>query len=302
MDDAATDILYLGKNKLPFDAPRGIKLLFDYDVWKKLNDMVEGFPLLNISQYLNEKDLSPTLNFLSVGLNSLSTELIDKIKKDDKTVIILETSNDHGMAEQRRLFFEFIEQKINNPVIIKRNYIHITYDEFRLYASTDFGALLIDGLGDGVWVGNSEINSSKGISSDSYIKRLTLAEESYKKFINRTLFGILQAARVRISKTEYIACPSCGRTLFDLQETTEFIRRRTEHLKGVKIAVMGCIVNGPGEMADADYGYVGSGVDKITLYRAREIVKRNIPTSGAVDALIELIKEDGIWIKPSQGF
>ena len=112
------------------------------------------------------------------------------------------------------------------------------------------------------------------------------------------MFGVLQAARVRISKTEYIACPSCGRTLFDLQETTEMIRKRTEHLKGVKIAIMGCIVNGPGEMADADYGYVGSGVGKITLYREKNIVKRNITAKNAVDSLINLIKEDGNWVVP----
>ena len=129
---------------------------------------------------------------------------------------------------------------------------------------------------------------------------MTFVKESKEKFINRTLFGILQAARTRISKTEYIACPSCGRTLFDLQETTEMIRKRTEHLKGVKIAIMGCIVNGPGEMADADYGYVGSGIDKITLYRGKDIVKRNIPSAQAVDELIDLIREDGNWSEPDR--
>ena len=135
------------------------------------------------------------------------------------------------------------------------------------------------------------------VEAVKYAKSFVNTKESTQKIINRTLFGILQAARVRISKTEYIACPSCGRTLFDLQETTEMIRKRTEHLKGLKIAVMGCIVNGPGEMADADYGYVGSGVDKITLYKEKEIVKRNVPASGAVDELIELIKADGNWLE-----
>ena len=302
MDDAAADILYLGNYKLPFNAPQGLKLLFDYDTWTLLEGMDGCFPLLNIDQYLSEKELSSTLNFLTLDLNSLSTELIDKIKKDDKTVPIVETKNNHGMAEQRRLFYEFIEQKISNPVIIKREYSNLTHDEFRLYASTDFGTLLIDGLGDGVWAGYLDISDEDEKISDGNNKSLNFIKESQQKFINRTLFGILQAARVRISKTEYIACPSCGRTLFDLQETTEFIRRRTEHLKGVKIAIMGCIVNGPGEMADADYGYVGSGVDKITLYREKEIVKRNIPANNAVDALIGLIKEDGIWFDPSESF
>ena len=152
------------------------------------------------------------------------------------------------------------------------------------------GALLIDGFGDGVWL-TTEIEKSDSNKTSN----LTFVKESKEKFINRTLFGILQATRTRISKTEYIACPSCGRTLFDLQETTEMIRKRTEHLKGVKIAIMGCIVNGPGEMADADYGYVGSGADKITLYKGKDIVKRSVQSSQAVDELIELIKEDGNW-------
>jgi (E)-4-hydroxy-3-methylbut-2-enyl-diphosphate synthase len=302
VDDAAADTLYLGKNKLPFDTPRGLKPLFDCDTWKQLKDIDEGFPVLTVEQYLGEARLSSTLNFLTINLNSLNSELINKLKNDDKTVIVAETSNLHGMAEKRRLFFELIEQKVKNPVIIKRDYYHITKDEFRLYGSTDLGGLLIDGLGDGVWVGKLDLGGEDDKSNDDEQKSRTFVKESKQEFINRTLFGILQAARVRISKTEYIACPSCGRTLFDLQETTEFIRRRTEHLKGVKIAVMGCIVNGPGEMADADYGYVGSGVDKITLYREKNIVKRNIPTKDAVDALIDLIKEDRVWVEPAESF
>jgi (E)-4-hydroxy-3-methylbut-2-enyl-diphosphate synthase len=199
------------------------------------------------------------------------------------------------MAEQRRFFFELISHGIKNPVIIKRDYQNISLDEIRLYSSTDLGALLLDGLGDGVWL-TSETNSDTSKNED----KLTLVKESKEKFINRTLFGILQATRTRISKSEYIACPSCGRTLFDLQETTEMIRKRTEQLKGVKIAIMGCIVNGPGEMADADYGYVGSGVDKITLYRGKDIIKRSVPSTDAVDELIALIKEDGNWSEPAE--
>jgi (E)-4-hydroxy-3-methylbut-2-enyl-diphosphate synthase len=117
------------------------------------------------------------------------------------------------------------------------------------------------------------------------------------QFSNDTAFGILQATRTRITKTEYISCPSCGRTLFDLQETTALIRKRTDHLKGVKIGIMGCIVNGPGEMADADYGYVGSGKGKITLYKGKEVVKRGVPSEDAVDELINLIRNDGNWIE-----
>ena len=149
-----------------------------------------------------------------------------------------------------------------------------------LYPATDIASLLIDGLGDGVWITTED------------------SPEISVKIINRISFGVLQAARVRISKTEYIACPSCGRTLFDLVETTDKIRKRTEHLKGVKIAIMGCIVNGPGEMADADYGYVGSGPGKITLYRGKDVVKKSVTSEQAVDELIRIIKADGIWIEP----
>jgi len=296
MEDAAADIIYLGENTLPFACPSGLKIIYDYDYWKVHRKNDEGFPLLTKEQYLNGEELSTKLNFLLLDLNSLTENLIKKLKSDDKIVLIAGTKNKHGMAEQRRFFFELIQLDIKHPVIIKRDYENVSPDQLRIYSSTDFGALLIDGFGEGVWVGNNHF-SYNNTTNNKYVKSFVNAKESTQKIINRTLFGILQAARVRISKTEYIACPSCGRTLFDLQETTEMIRKRTEHLKGLKIAVMGCIVNGPGEMADADYGYVGSGVDKITLYKEKEIVKRNIPASGAVNELIELIKADGKWLE-----
>jgi (E)-4-hydroxy-3-methylbut-2-enyl-diphosphate synthase len=183
------------------------------------------------------------------------------------------------MAEQRRVFYELILRGIKNAVIIKRDYKDTGEENFRLYGATDAGGLLIDGFGDGIW-----------LTAEN-------KKEKLKEFINRTSFGILQATRTRISKTEFIACPSCGRTLFDLVEVTGKIRNRTGHLKGVKIAIMGCIVNGPGEMADADYGYVGSGPGRITLYRGKEVVRRNIKSDDAVDQLIEVIKEDGNWFE-----
>ena len=149
-------------------------------------------------------------------------------------------------------------------------------EDFQLYAATDFGGLLIDGFGEGIWADAPEISLPVLLS---------------------TSFGILQATRSRISKTEYISCPSCGRTLFDLQVTTQMIRSRTDHLKGLKIAIMGCIVNGPGEMADADYGYVGTGPGKITLYRGKEVVKKNVNSDNALDELIGIIREDGNWVE-----
>ena len=187
----------------------------------------------------------------------------------------METDNEAAMPELRKLYFNLIDSEIKNPVVLKRDYRNISEVKGQLYAATDCGGLLVDGFGDGIL-----------ISFDN----LSIA--------NSTSFGILQAARTRMSKTEYISCPSCGRTLFDLQETTAMIRKYTDHLKGVKIGIMGCIVNGPGEMADADYGYVGIGKDKIALYRGQNVVKKSVHADNAVNELIELIKEDGRWSEP----
>jgi (E)-4-hydroxy-3-methylbut-2-enyl-diphosphate synthase len=181
------------------------------------------------------------------------------------------------MAELRRVFIELMNERIDVPVIVKRSYSGLDDEDLTLYSATDIGGLLLDGLGDGVW-----------INADNSIE-----------VINRVSFGILQATRTRISKTEYISCPSCGRTQFDLQETTAMIKKRTDHLKGVKIAIMGCIVNGPGEMADADYGFVGSGPDWVSLYRGKDVIERGIPYPEALDKLIAIMKEDGIWVEPA---
>jgi (E)-4-hydroxy-3-methylbut-2-enyl-diphosphate synthase len=165
---------------------------------------------------------------------------------------------------------------ITNPVILRYDYKIEDQEKFQLYCSSDAGNQFIDGFGDGIWISGNQSSN----------------------FLNDLSFGILQATRTRISKTEYISCPSCGRTLFDLQETTAKIRSKTAHLKGLKIGIMGCIVNGPGEMADADYGYVGTGLGKIHLYKEKEVVRKNVSENDAVDALIDLIKENGDWIEP----
>jgi (E)-4-hydroxy-3-methylbut-2-enyl-diphosphate synthase len=222
---------------------------------------------------------------------------VEKLKNEMTTVIVVDSENLHAMPEQRRFFCELLLRNIPNPVIIKRTYNNITFEDFIFYSSTDFGALLIEGFGDGVWAECSFIEKDE--PDNVFVKSFVQMNERSEKTINKILFGILQAARTRISKTDYIACPSCGRTLFDLQVTTDLIRKKTEHLKGVKIAIMGCIVNGPGEMADADYGYVGSGIDKITLYKGKEIVRRNIPAMNAVECLIEIIRENNDWQEPN---
>jgi (E)-4-hydroxy-3-methylbut-2-enyl-diphosphate synthase len=229
------------------------------------------------SEIFTAKQISNTLNFVAVEIQSLTNEFIAKISEIKTVVLILDTFSSHGMAEQRALMVKLMALGCDLPVIIKRNYKDLSESDMQLYASTDFGALFLDGFGDGTWLKTENCGGAA--------------------IVNSTTFGILQATRNRISKTEYISCPSCGRTLFDLQETTAKIRKRTQHLKGVKIGIMGCIVNGPGEMADADYGYVGVGVGKITLYKGKEVVKKNIPSEEAVDALIGLIMEHGDWVE-----
>jgi len=273
--DAASDYVFLGDKELDFELPGTLSVIYNYATWlthKKKN----SYPFLTVKEYLEKKDLSGELNIIYLELKDLSEELIQHINKDNTAVLLINTHNKHGVAEQRKLFVELIKADNNSPVIIRRTYANLTENQLQLNAATDMGALLIDGLGDGVFI------AAENCGGD--------------KIINATAFGILQAARTRISKTEYISCPSCGRTLFDLQETTAKIRAVTDHLKGIKIGIMGCIVNGPGEMADADYGYVGTGVGKITLYKEKEVVKRNIPEAAAVNSLINLIKEHGDWV------
>jgi (E)-4-hydroxy-3-methylbut-2-enyl-diphosphate synthase len=182
------------------------------------------------------------------------------------------------------MFIELEENDIKNPVVIICDSNDDTMDESLIHYAIETGALLLEGFGNGICLGYH------------YDDKNRLPDN---KQMNSIAFGILQATRTRISKTEYISCPSCGRTLFDLQETTAKIRAVTNHLKGVKIAIMGCIVNGPGEMADADFGYVGSGTGKITLYRGKEIIKRSVPEEIAVEELINLLKESEAWVEPA---
>ncbi len=276
--DMACDYIFLGDRFIDFEIPGTLGLIFNHATWLKHKDKPRTYPFIVPKDYLAGVESSNHLNFIYTQLKDISDEFINKLNLDSTAVLLIDTYNDHGLAEQRRLFVELINRECHVPVVIGRAYADLTSDQLQLYAATDLGGLLIDGLGDGVFIAAEHCGSDK--------------------MINETAFGILQATRTRISKTEYISCPSCGRTLFDLQETTAKIRSRTSHLKGIKIGIMGCIVNGPGEMADADYGYVGSGPGRITLYRGKEVVKRNVPTPQAVDALIELIREDKNWIEP----
>ena len=278
LTDQACDYIFVGDNTIDFQIPGTLGLIFNASTWNNLSDTTRSYPLFKLADFLSADKKSEQLNFVSVSIDDILTLSNTTIASFSVPVtFVLETSNDHGMAEQRRIFVEFLNNSISIPVIIKRNYSNVPEEKFQLHASTDFGALFLDGFGDGIWISQTNCTSAKNI--------------------NAIAFGILQATRTRISKTEYISCPSCGRTLFDLQETTAKIRSRTDHLKGIKIGIMGCIVNGPGEMADADYGYVGTGIDKITLYKGREVVERNVNSDKAVDALVELIKKHGDWVE-----
>ncbi|MDQ3193901.1 MAG: (E)-4-hydroxy-3-methylbut-2-enyl-diphosphate synthase [Bacteroidota bacterium] len=276
--DSAPDFLYLGKEDIIYNLPGTLKKIFDYDKWVSLENNSGSYPLLTSQQYIYNTKKSDSLNFVSISIDDISKELFNCLSNDNSCVIILNSENDHAMAELRRSFIELINNDIKTPVVLKRKYDKVDEERLMLFSATDTGGLLLDGLGDGIWIESDEVSLKK---------------------INNISFGILQATRTRISKTEYISCPSCGRTLFDLQITTSMIRKRTQHLKGVKIAIMGCIVNGPGEMADADYGYVGSGPGKITLYKGRDVIKKSVNTEVAVDELISLIRENGDWIEPS---
>ena len=274
INDQATDYIFLDDKKIDFEIPGTLRLIYNFKFWKKNQ---EGYPLLNSDEYLNNNKLSKEINFIEIYFKNLCEDLFTKITKDPTAVLIVKTDNVNGLAEQRRIFIELINRNIKTPVIIRRDYNQLDAKYLQLNSSSDVGGLLIDGLGDGITINNNK--------------------EGESLHINSTAFGILQASRTRISKTEYISCPSCGRTLFDLQETTAKIRKVTDHLKGVKIGIMGCIVNGPGEMADADYGYVGTRPGKITLYKEKTVVKKNIDEELAVNALIDLIKEHGDWVE-----
>jgi (E)-4-hydroxy-3-methylbut-2-enyl-diphosphate synthase len=285
LNDLGADYIYAGSQPIPFMIANGSRQILDYAAWQNAADQQTSYPLFNGMEYLQATATHPELNFVTLTYKEWQPAFIERLKTDKTIVLWIQTANEHAMAALRRLFFFLMEEQITCPVVIRRDYEEMLSDETALlHASTDAGGLLIDGLGDGILLGTAQLASTE--------KPKLLSKLS---FLNQTAFGILQAARTRMSKTEYISCPSCGRTLFDLQDVTAMIRKRTDHLKGIKIGIMGCIVNGPGEMADADYGYVGSGVGKITLYRGQNVVKRNVPSEKALDELIELIREDGRW-------
>lgn len=301
--DMAADYIYYDGNELPFALPGTLKVIVPAPSWASVGDKEKYFPIFSLQEYANAagEQKSHTVNFVMVDCfndGDADTDLLNSIAGDHTVVLCLSSTNKNAMQSVRRMFSVIEEKGIRNPVILITDSSWQMPDEHLIHYATETGALLLDGMGDGICLGMSNKSYAGSAAQSNASGRNYITNKSVEQFINNTAFSILQATRTRISKTEYISCPSCGRTLFDLQETTAKIRSVTNHLKGVKIAIMGCIVNGPGEMADADFGYVGSGPGKITLYRGKEVVKRAVNSNIAVEELINLLKESDAWVEP----
>ena len=296
--DAAADYVYTGSMPITFALPGTLKNIVHAAAWKQNSESV--FPIFELADFIGAIVKSDRINFVMVDAYSeqygaVSLDLVQQAADDKTVVFCVSSQNANAMQSVRRLLVDFAELGINQPIILVTDSSMQTPDEHLIHFATETGALLLEGLGDGISLGyRGEVK----LENPQVNGRTYLPVKDIYQFTNNTAFSILQATRTRISKTEYISCPSCGRTLFDLQETTAKIRSVTNHLKGVKIAIMGCIVNGPGEMADADFGYVGSGPGKITLYRNKDVVKKNVDSEVAVDELINLLKESGAWVEP----
>lgn len=297
--DAAADYIFTGHQLLDFALPGTLKVIVFPAAWLGA-DKTKYYPIFQDSGFAAAEEKSEYINFVMVDCFSDETAInnytfLDKLANDPSVVICLSSTNQNAMQSVRRMFVELQNRQIKNPVVLITDSSWQTPDEHLIHFAAETGALLLDGFGDGICLGYGSKAQMDNVKAKG---RTYLEVKDIYQFTNNTAFSILQATRTRISKTEYISCPSCGRTLFDLQETTAKIRSRTNHLKGVKIAIMGCIVNGPGEMADADFGYVGSGPGKITLYKGKEVVKKNVNSDVAVDELISLLKENEAWIEP----
>lgn len=268
------DFIYVG-DQVPANFPKGMKLIVNFENWE---NKINNFPLFTAENISDIKNCQATIKFLQLSYPQLTDKVLRTLKTVQKVVIILKTDHVNGVGEQRAFFHKLLNEGCEIPVILQRYYSEDFAEDIQLKSGVDFGTVLLDGFGNGIMISNSG--------------KINIAElDSYA-------FGILQAARVRTSKTEFISCPSCGRTLFDLKTTVALVKKHFSHLKHLKIGVMGCIVNGPGEMADADYGYVGAEHGKISLYRKKELIEKNIPQEEAVEHLIQLIKDHGDWIEP----
>ncbi|WP_165155316.1 4-hydroxy-3-methylbut-2-en-1-yl diphosphate synthase [Parabacteroides sp. ZJ-118] len=265
------DYIYIGKED-PDNLPDNFRLLVDAHFWK---ERPNAFPCFIASEAEELKDYDCPLKFIRLTYADLTDRMLEILKADKAAVVLLSTHHRNGVGSQRAAMHKLLMAGCDVPVVLHRDYRETDVESLQLKSAADLGTLLLDGFGDGLMLGDEGCGA---VVSD------------------RCMFGILQATRSRISKTEYISCPSCGRTLYDLQTTVARVKEATSHLKGLKIGIMGCIVNGPGEMADADYGYVGAGRGQISLYKGKECVLKNIPEEEAVERLVQLIKENGDWV------
>ncbi|MEY3291375.1 MAG: (E)-4-hydroxy-3-methylbut-2-enyl-diphosphate synthase, partial [Bacteroidota bacterium] len=304
ISDAAADYVFIGHTPLDFNLPGTLSIIANPAVCSIANNTEKYHPILDAASYMALDAKHPQLNFVQIDcysdLSPIADELLLQIAKDDSVVFCLSSRCNNAMQAVRRMAIKLMQLDIHQPIILVTDSQWKTTDEHLIHFAIETGALLLEGIGDGICLGLSKDAYEASVNGSNVSGRNYFNNASIEQLLNTTAFGILQATRTRISKTEYISCPSCGRTLFELQETTAKIRAVTNHLKGLKIAIMGCIVNGPGEMADADFGYVGSGVGKITLYKGKEVMKRNIDSNVAVDELILLLKEHNAWIEPSK--
>jgi (E)-4-hydroxy-3-methylbut-2-enyl-diphosphate synthase len=304
ISDAAADYVFIGNKPLDFNLPGTLSIVASPAVCAMANNIEKYHPIMDAASYIALDAKHPQLNFVQIDcysdLSPIADELLLQIAKDVAVVFCLSSQCNNAMQAVRRMAIKLMQLDIRQPIILVTDSQWQTTDEHLIHFAIETGALLLEGMGDGICLGLSQAAYDASVNGSNVSGRNYFNNASIEQLLNTTAFGILQATRTRISKTEYISCPSCGRTLFELQETTAKIRAVTNHLKGLKIAIMGCIVNGPGEMADADFGYVGSGVGKITLYKGKEVMKRNIDSNVAVDELILLLKEHHAWIEPSK--
>ena len=265
--DLTPDFIYVG-DKLPDTLREGQKYIVDFTSWK---DDPLTYPIFPYMAMPFVTQCNAEIKFLVLPYGVNTEEFTACLKHNPNVVVVSVSNHQNRLGEQRALLHEMMNAGVNNPVVFCQAYSHSNEEKslFQLEAAADMGAIMIDGLCDGIWLMNNGTIPAKDIAETS--------------------FSILQAARLRTTKTEYISCPGCGRTLYDLRSTIARIKEATSHMKGLKIGIMGCIVNGPGEMADADFGYVGAGRGKISLYKKKECIEKNIPEEEAVEKLLQLI-------------
>ncbi len=269
------DYVYVG-HQLTEQPIEDMQYIVDANIWE---GKVNTWPAFSSEQLPFISGCNASLKFLFITYMGLNDEAIACLKFHPEVVLISQSNHPNRLGEQRALVHQLMNEGLKNPVIFFQHYTENEAENLQIKAAADMGALIFDGVCDGIFLFNQGSKKGDKMISD--------------KVVDATAFGILQAGRIRTSKTEYISCPGCGRTLYDLESTIARIKAATSHLKGLKIGIMGCIVNGPGEMADADYGYVGVGRGKISLYKKKECIEKNIPEDEAVEKLIELIKANG---------